>query len=164
MQNLYRRNRRWRSSKVVPKGMQNLHRKVNGEEAQKSWDAELVCFSVGVWICVFGIDIILHHIITSFLIASHHTSYRISDMRIEHGVDLRRMLHKNENVLRHEVSFGKYSFISLVTKEGIYFYEAWILLRSMDLFSLRSMKRREGVFSKKAQKWYVCKVSCIAKK
>jgi hypothetical protein len=48
--------------------------------------------------------------------------------RIEYEVDLRRMLHKNENVLRHEVSFEKYSFISLVTKEGIPF------LRSMDLF------------------------------
>jgi hypothetical protein len=31
-------------------------------------------------------------------------------------------------------------------------------------FSLRSMKRREGVFSPKAQKRYVYKVSCIAKK
>jgi hypothetical protein len=31
MQNLYRRNRRQRSSKDVPKGMQNLHRKINGE-------------------------------------------------------------------------------------------------------------------------------------
>jgi hypothetical protein len=31
MQNLYRRNRRRRSSKDVPKGMQNLHRKINGE-------------------------------------------------------------------------------------------------------------------------------------
>jgi hypothetical protein len=31
IQNLYRRNRRRRSSKDVPKGMQNLHRKVNGE-------------------------------------------------------------------------------------------------------------------------------------
>jgi hypothetical protein len=31
-------------------------------------------------------------------------------------------------------------------------------------FSLRSMKRREGVFSSKAQKRYVYKVSCIAKK
>jgi hypothetical protein len=31
-------------------------------------------------------------------------------------------------------------------------------------FSLRNMKIREGVFSPKAQKWYVCKVSCIAKK
>jgi hypothetical protein len=30
--------------------------------------------------------------------------------------------------------------------------------------SLRSMKRREGVFSPKAQKWYVRKISCITKK
>jgi hypothetical protein len=110
--------------------MQNLHRKINDEEGSKvvpkgmqSW-----CFSVGVWVCVFGISIILHHIITLFRIASHHTSYRINDTRIEHRVDLRQMLRKNENVLRHEVSFGKYNFISLVTKEGIYFYEAWILL------------------------------------
>jgi hypothetical protein len=42
------------------------------------------------------------------------------------------MLRKNENVLRHEVSFGKYSFISLVTKKGSlfakhgYLCEAWI--------------------------------------
>jgi hypothetical protein len=31
MQNLYRRNRRRRCSKDVPKGMHNLHRKINGE-------------------------------------------------------------------------------------------------------------------------------------
>jgi hypothetical protein len=61
------------------------------------------------------------------------------------------MLRQNENVLRHEVSFVKYSFISLVTKEGIPLCEAWISLRSMDFFSLRSMQRREGVFSPKAQ-------------
>jgi hypothetical protein len=30
----YRRNRRRRSSKDVPKGMQNLHRKVNGDTAK----------------------------------------------------------------------------------------------------------------------------------
>jgi hypothetical protein len=123
-----------------------------------------VCSSVGVWVRVFGIFIILHHIITLFRITSHHTSYRINDTRIEYGVDLRRMLRKYENVLRHEVSFGEYNFINLVTKEGILFYKAWIFLRSMDSFSLRSMKRREGVFSPKAQKRYVCKVSCIAKK
>jgi hypothetical protein len=74
MQNLYRRNRRRRSSKVIPKGMQNLHRKINGEEAQKLFlrDAELVYSSVGVWVCVFSISIILHHIIlhsiTSYII------------------------------------------------------------------------------------------------
>jgi hypothetical protein len=31
MQNLYHRNRRRRSSKDVPEGMQNLHRKISGE-------------------------------------------------------------------------------------------------------------------------------------
>jgi hypothetical protein len=42
-------------------------------------------------------------------------------------------------------------------------------LQSMDILtkhkhsSLRSMKRREGVFSPKAQKRYVHKVSCITK-
>jgi hypothetical protein len=52
--------------------------------------------------------------------------------RIEYEVDLWRTLRKNENMLRHEVSFGKYSFISLVIEEGIpfakhgYFCEAWI--------------------------------------
>jgi hypothetical protein len=51
------------------------------------------------------------------------------------------MLRKNENVLRHEVSFGEYNFISFVTKEGILFYKAWIFLRSM--------KRGEGVFRRK---------------
>jgi hypothetical protein len=31
MQNLYRRNKRRRRSKDVPKGMQNLHRKISSE-------------------------------------------------------------------------------------------------------------------------------------
>jgi hypothetical protein len=116
-----------------------------------------VCSSVGVWVCVFGILIILHHIITSFRITSHHTSYCINGTRIEYGADLQQMLRQNEKVLRHEVSFGKCSFISLITRRDlslrsmdIFLYEAWI-------FFLRSMKRREGVFSSKAQKRYVCK-------
>jgi hypothetical protein len=96
-----------------------------------------VCSSVGVWVCVFGILIILHHIITSFRITLHHTSYCINDTRIEYRANLRQMLRQNKNVLRHEVSFGKYSFISLVTKKGS--------------LSLRSMKRRECVFSTKAK-------------
>jgi hypothetical protein len=51
-----------------------------------------------------------------------------------------------------------------------YFYEAWMFLRGLEIFtkhgsfSLRSMKRREVVFSPKAQKRYVYKVSYIAKK
>jgi hypothetical protein len=35
------------------------------------------------------------------------------------------MLRQNENVLRHEVSFGEYSFISLVTRRDLSLDEAW---------------------------------------
>jgi hypothetical protein len=34
--------------------------------------------SVSVWICVFGINVMLHHIIASSRIALHHTSCRIN--------------------------------------------------------------------------------------
>jgi hypothetical protein len=54
-------------------------------------------------------------------------------MRIEYEADLRRMLRQNKKVLRHEPSFGKYSFINLVTRRDlslqnmdIFLYEAWI--------------------------------------
>ena len=47
-----------------------------------------------------GIIIILHHFITSFRIASHHTSYCINDTRMEYRADFRKILSK-----LHEVSF-----------------------------------------------------------
>jgi hypothetical protein len=56
---------------------------------------------------------------TSFCITSHHTSYCINDSRIEYGAGLRKMLRHNEHVLRHKLSFGKYSFISLVTRRDL---------------------------------------------
>jgi hypothetical protein len=140
MQNLYRRNRRQRSSKDVPKGMQNLHqkisgehRKINGEESSKVVPKGMQSLCVPVWAygCVSSAS--SSFCIISFRITSHHASYHINGTRIEYRTDLRRMLRKNKNVLRHEVSFGEYNFISLVTKEGIffftkhgYFYEAWI--------------------------------------
>jgi hypothetical protein len=137
MQNLYRQNRRRRSSKDVPKGMQNLHRKINGEHQKINGEEDsnivpkgMQSLCVPVWACGC-----VSSASSSFcIISSHHTSYRINDTRIEYGVDLRRMLRQNENVLRHEVSFGKYSFISFVTKEGIPLCEAWISLRSMAFF------------------------------
>jgi hypothetical protein len=53
--------------------------------------------------------------------------------RIEYEADLRQTLRQNKKVLRHEVSFGKISFISLVTRRDlslqsmdIFLYEAWI--------------------------------------
>jgi hypothetical protein len=41
--------------------------------------------------------------------------------KIEYEANLRQMFRQNENVLRHEVSFGKYSFIKLAI-EGISFF------------------------------------------
>jgi hypothetical protein len=53
---------------------------------------------------VFGISIIFC-IISSHHPATHHIIHHIAPMtRIEYEVDLRRMLCKNENVLRHKVS------------------------------------------------------------
>jgi hypothetical protein len=78
--------------------------------------------SVGAWVCVFDILIIWHHVITSFLIILHHTSYCINDTKVEYEANLRQMLRQNENVLRHEVSFGKYSFIRF-SLEGLFLYE-----------------------------------------
>jgi hypothetical protein len=122
---------------------------------------------VSLWVCgcvSAALASFLHQFITSFRIASHHTSYHISSMIIENGVDLRKMLRRNENVLRHKTSCEKYRLLHQPChKRRDLFFEAWIFLRSMD-FSFRSMKRREGVFSPKAQKRYVCKVSCIVKK
>jgi hypothetical protein len=65
--------------------------------------------------------------------------------RIEYEVDRRRMLRKNENVLRHEVSFGKYNFISLVTKDGILFCEAWIFSSALVkmYFEFRKEKKQK---------------------
>jgi hypothetical protein len=118
-----------------------------------------VCSSVGVWLCVFDILIISHHIITSFRITLHHTSYCINGTRIEYKANLWQMLRENENVLRHEVSFEKYSLISLVTRRDIYLYKAWIsFFTKHGSLSLRCKNRREGVFSPKAQKQYVCKL------
>jgi hypothetical protein len=79
--------------------------------------------SVGAWVCVFGIVIILHRIIISFRITLHHTSYCINDTKIEYEANLRQMLYQNEDVLRHEVSFEKYSFI-IFAIEGFFLYEA----------------------------------------
>jgi hypothetical protein len=58
----------------------------------------------------------------------------------------------NERVLRHEANLRQIqSYLeSLLTMSHNGF-------TIKGLFSLRSMKRREGVFSPKAQKWYVRK-------
>jgi hypothetical protein len=58
----------------------------------------------------------------------------------------------------HKVSF-ELQLRQPAHKTGISLSEAWIslFLQTTDFLSLRSMKRREGIFSPKAQKRYVCK-------
>jgi hypothetical protein len=53
--------------------------------------------------------------------------------QIEYEAHLRQTVRQNKKVLRHEVSFGKFSFISLITRRDlslqsmdIFLYEAWI--------------------------------------
>jgi hypothetical protein len=98
--------------------------------------------SVGACVCVFGIVVILHHVIISFHIALHHTSYRINGTKIGYEAKLRQILRQNENVLRHEVNFGKYSFIRLAMKGASFFTKH---------------EKKGRCFLSKAQKRYVRK-------
>jgi hypothetical protein len=169
----YRRNRRQRSSKVVPKGMQNLHRKINGEhwkingkEAQKS-------FLRGYRVCVFQcgcVSVCLRH---HYHFASYHhiishsiTSYIISHQRHENRI---RSWSSANASSKWKCAKARSKFREIQLHQPCH-KRRDPSLRSMDIFmkhgffSLRSMKRREGVISPKAQKRYVCKVSCLAKK
>jgi hypothetical protein len=101
----------------------------------------LVYSSVGACVCLFGIVIILHHII-SFRITLHHTSYCIKGTKTGYEAKLRQILCQNEIVLRHEVNFGKYSFIRLAIEGASFFTKH---------------EKKGRCFSPKAQKWYVCK-------
>jgi hypothetical protein len=72
-QSEYRRNRRQRSSKDVPKGMQNLQRKVSADTPKNKWrsqkinDKEIVYSIVGMCVCLrHKYHLAQHNIITSF--------------------------------------------------------------------------------------------------
>jgi hypothetical protein len=81
-----------------------------------------VCSSVGVCVCVcvFDITIIFHHIIASFRITLHHTSYRINDKILDTKQIFGNTLLK-ENVLSHEANFGKHNFIRLAIEGASFF-------------------------------------------
>jgi hypothetical protein len=106
--------------------------------------------SVSVWACVFGINIMLHHIIASFCIALHHTSYRINNRLSTKQIFDNNL---NESVLRHEANLRQIQFY----QESPLTTVSHNSFAIKGLLSLQSMKRREGVFSPKAQKWYVRK-------
>jgi hypothetical protein len=145
MQNLYRRNRRRRSSKDVPKGMQNLHRKINGEqrkingeEGSKVVPKGMQSLCVSVWVCVFGILIILHCIITSLRITSHHTSYCINDtnwIRSQSSENTSqkwkcaKALSKLREIQFHQPCYKRgdpfLRSMDIFAKHGFFLYEAW---------------------------------------
>jgi hypothetical protein len=103
------------------------------------------------WACDLGINIMLHHIIASFRIALHHTSYCINSKRSSTKQTFGNNL-LNENVLRHEsnlrpiwfyqgnllVSHNRFSI-----KRGFFLYEAW--------------KEGKVFFRRRLKKRYVCK-------
>jgi hypothetical protein len=99
--------------------------------------------SVLVWACVFGINIMLHHIIASFRIALHHTSYRINSRLSTKQIFGNNLM--NESMLRHEANLRQIQFYqkNLLTTVS---HNIFAIKGSL---SLRSMKRREGVFRRR---------------
>ena len=120
--------------------------------------------------CVFGHSFARYISIILCIISSHHIKHRITSMiSIENKADLRAMLYKKWKDAKAQSKLRITALSVLMWKKGSIVYEAlmsykvWMIFMKHKSSSLRSMKRREGVFSPKAQKRYVHKVSCIAK-
>ena len=102
----------------------------------------------------------LHHLhsITSYIILHEQRKKGVSVSIFEDCFE--------EIVPRHKNSYWRTipsSNSEMKRSIGYWFYEDWLLILWKHGYYLRSMKRREGVFSPKAQKRYVCEVSCIVK-
>jgi hypothetical protein len=91
-------------------------------KTQKTFLRGCKVFCILVWacMCVYSTSS-LHHVVISFHITLHHTSYHINDTKIGYEAKLWQIPYQNKNMLRHEVNFGKYSFIRLAL-EGISFF------------------------------------------
>jgi hypothetical protein len=98
--------------------------------------------------------------IASYRIASHHTSYHNNDINWKQGRSLGNALQSKLRIAASSVLMLKKGSI---VYEVLMFYKVSMIFTKHKSYSLRSMKRREGVFSPQAQKWYVKEVSCIAK-
>jgi hypothetical protein len=102
----------------------------------------VLCVPVWARVCVFDITITLHHIIASFRITLHHTSYRINNKKTGHKANLRQNFvewkyAEARSKLRETQSYH------ICHRRGILLYEAW--------------KEGKVFFSPKAQKRYVRK-------
>jgi hypothetical protein len=116
-----------------------------------------VCSTVGL--CVY-----LRHKHHSHTITSSHHSHNMTSYIILHQWHKKGIQCWSSEIVSKKLCQGtkqvlkKYNFINCNIKD--------LLLTKHNIFteygySSRSMKRREGVFSPKAQKQYVRKVSCI---
>jgi hypothetical protein len=85
-------------------------------------------------------------------------------MRIEYEADLRQMLRQNKKVLRHEVSFGKYSFISLVTRRDLSLQSMDIFIYEVWTFFFTKHEKKGRCFFAEGSKTVCVQISCIAKK
>jgi hypothetical protein len=111
-----------------------------------------------------------HDTLASFFASYHHIIHHIMSITsIENEADLRAMLYKKwkdtkaQSKLRITASSVLTRKKGFIVHEALMFYKIWRIFTKHKNTSLRSMKRRKGVFSPKAQKRYVHKVSCIAK-
>jgi PHP family Zn ribbon phosphoesterase len=114
--------------------------------------------------CVFGYSLARYISIILCIISQHHIIHHITSMKsMENGADLRAMLYKNRKDTKAQSKLRITASSVLIRKkrsiihEVLMFYKVWMIFTRHKSFSLQSMKRREGVFSPKAQKRYVHK-------
>jgi hypothetical protein len=117
-----------------------------------------------VLVLIFDINIILHHIITLFHIELHHTSYHINKKIVQKekcsSENIRWIMKQCAEAQSipsaDTILHNREIFVSSVIIQQLWQSMRYSINRG-DNFSLQSMKRRGGVFSPKAQKWYVHK-------
>ena len=109
----------------------------------------LVYSSVGTWVCVFGILIILHHIITSLRITSHHTSYCIKDTNWIWSWFSANSSSKWKGA-KARSKFREIQFYQPCHKKGSLFTKhGYLSLRSMDLFLYKAWKEGKVFFRRR---------------
>jgi hypothetical protein len=88
---------------------------------------------------------------------------------IENEADLRAMLYKKQKDAKAQSKLRITTSPVLMRKKGpivhkaLMFYKVWMIFTKHKKLFFTKHEKREGVFSPKAQKRYVHKVSCIAK-
>ena len=103
-----------------------------------------------MWVIIFDINIISHHTITSFRIALHHTSYRIGNKVVEGEEMLLSKYLMNYGTMCRSTKYNLWQIKIYTPRKSS---STKILYKSCGIegviFSLRSMKRREGVFRRR---------------